>query len=147
MSQVDEGAVRNTRDVDILLLRTDLDAAKTAMAVAGWVHHEVAGVDLFVEGPAGKPSDGVRVLFAGERVRPTDPVPCPDIAESVAGQEPYRVVSLDALVRMKLVANRDKDRTHLRDLIGVGLIDATWPAKYMPVLAARLQHIFDTPEG
>jgi hypothetical protein len=48
---------------------------------------------------------------------------------------------------MKLTANRDKDRTHLRDFIGVGLIDATWPAKFPPELAARLQHILDTPDG
>ena len=48
---------------------------------------------------------------------------------------------------MKLIANRDKDRTHLRDFIEVGLIDATWPAKFPPELAARLQSIFDTPGG
>ena len=32
-------------------------------------------------------------------------------------------VSLPGLVRMKLMANRDKDRVHLRDMIDVGLID------------------------
>src|SRR5438876_2981492 len=32
VSRVDEAAVRNTRDVDILLRRTDLEAAKTALA-------------------------------------------------------------------------------------------------------------------
>ena len=146
VARVDEGSVRNTRDVDILLSRSDLEAAKAAMAVAGFVHAEVAGVDLFTEGPTGKPSDGVHVIFAGEKVRASDPVPAPHITETVPAKE-YRVVSLDALVRMKLVANRDKDRTHLRDLVGVGLIDATWVAKYPPPLDARLQHIFDTPGG
>ena len=29
--------------------------------------------------------------------------------------------------------------THIRDMIGVGLIDATWLAKLPPVLAERLQ--------
>jgi hypothetical protein len=146
VSRVDEGSVRNTRDVDILLCRVDLEAAKTAMAVAGFVHAEVAGVDLFTEGPTGKPSDGVHVIFAGEKVRGSDPVPAPLITESVVAKE-YTVVNLEALVRMKLVANRDKDRTHLRDLVGVGLIDPSWVAKYPPELAARLQHIFDTPGG
>ncbi len=38
---------------------------------------------------------------------------------------------------MKLTSLRDKDRTHVRDLIGVGLIDASWPAKFDPVLGER----------
>ncbi len=53
----------------------------------------------------------------------------------------------EAAVRMKLTSNRDKDRMHLRDMLGVGLIDATWPARYPPELAARLQHLIDTPDG
>jgi hypothetical protein len=50
-------------------------------------------------------------------------------------------------VRIKLTAFRDKDRTHLRDLIDVGLIDATWCSRYPAFLAARLQALFDTPGG
>ncbi len=50
-------------------------------------------------------------------------------------------------VRMKLTSLRDKDRTHIRDLIGVGLVDATWLPKLPPELAARLKQILDTPEG
>ncbi len=46
---------------------------------------------------------------------------------------------------MKLLSNRDKDRTHVRDLIGVGLIDRTWLARLPAVLAERLQGILDTP--
>ena len=48
---------------------------------------------------------------------------------------------------MKLTSFRDKDRTHLRDLIGVGLVDLSWPDKYQSQLAERLQHLLDTPEG
>jgi hypothetical protein len=36
---------------------------------------------------------------------------------------------------------------HLRDMIGVGLVDATWPSRFNPELAARLQQLLDTPEG
>jgi hypothetical protein len=56
-------------------------------------------------------------------------------------------MQLESLVLMKLMSNRDKDRTHLRDLIDVGLIDQTWPAKFPTELASRLQHLLDTPEG
>jgi len=37
----------------------------------------------------------------------------------------FRVLSLEALVRMKLTSYRDKDRMHLRDMLDVGLIDHT----------------------
>ena len=46
-----------------------------------------------------------------------------------------------------LKAFRDKDRTYLRDLIDVGLIDATWPARFPGELQKRLQSILDKPEG
>jgi len=59
----------------------------------------------------------------------------------------YRVLTLEALVRMKLTSYRDKDRTHLRDLIDVGLVDLSWPEKYQPELAERLPYLLDTPEG
>lgn len=61
--------------------------------------------------------------------------------------EHFRVLELDALVRVKLTAFRDEDKTHLRDLIDVGLIDDTWPRKYPPELGGRLQHLIDTPGG
>ena len=70
----------------------------------------------------------------------------PDVSESEdAGL--FRVISLDALVRIKLTAFRDKDRTHLRDLIDIGLVDATWLAKLLPILADRLRQLLETPEG
>ena len=53
----------------------------------------------------------------------------------------------EAVVRMKLTSYRDKDKMHVRDMIGVGLVDAAWPARYPPELAARLQHLLDTPDG
>lgn len=148
VAQVDEGAVRNTRDVDILIRREDLERAKTAMAAAGFEHAEVAGVDLFIEGPTGKPSQGVHLIFAGEPVKASDPAPAPLVEEALQVQGlTYRVLSLEGLVRMKLVANRDKDRTHIRDLIGVGLIDQTWPDKFPPALAERLRQILANPDG
>jgi hypothetical protein len=48
---------------------------------------------------------------------------------------------------MKLTSFRDKDRTHLRDLLDVGLIDASWCSRLPPDLAARLQQLLDDPHG
>jgi hypothetical protein len=146
VSRVDEAAVRNTRDVDILLLRADFGAAKAALEAAGFVYRHAASIDMFLDGPGAKARDAVRVIFANEKVREESAEPAPDVTESEPGDS-FRVLSLEALVRMKLTANRDKDRTHLRDFLEVGLIDATWPARFPPELAARLQHVLDTPDG
>jgi hypothetical protein len=146
VAQVDEGAVRNTRDVDILIRKADLPACQAALATAGFLHYFGSGVDLFIDGPDGKSSQGVHLLFTGEKVKPNDPVPVADLDEAERGAR-FQVLSLPALVRMKLVAHRDKDKTHLRDLIGVGLIDQTWPAQYLSPLRERLQAILDTPDG
>jgi len=146
VSRVDEAAVRNTQDVDILLRRADLQAAIAAMADAGFVYRHAKSLDMFLEGPDAKARDAVHVVFAAEKVYPESIAPSPDVTESEA-TETFRLVTLGALVRMKLTAFRDKDRTHLRDLIEVGLVDATWPGKLPPELAARLQALLDSPEG
>lgn len=146
VSRVDESVVRNTRDVDLLVRRTDLDAVKTALGAAGFLHRHSSGLDLFLDGPDARARDAVHVVFAGEKVRPHEPLANPDVADSEdAGT--FRVLSLPALVQIKLTAFRDKDRTHLRDLIDVGLVDETWCARYPPELAQRLRGILETPEG
>jgi hypothetical protein len=146
VSRVDEAAVRNTQDVDILLRRADLPAAKAALAKAGFIYRHVKGLDMFLDGPTAKARDSVHVVFAAEKVKPDSLTPAPDVTESEA-TETFRLVTLDALVRMKLTAFRDKDRTHLRDLMDVGLVDAAWVGRLPTELGARLQSLLDTPEG
>jgi hypothetical protein len=145
-SRVDEAAVRNTQDVDLLLRRADLPAAIEAMARAGFVHCRVAGVEMFLDGPGAGARDAVHIVFAGEKVRPEHPVQAPDVTESES-TEPFRLLTLEALVRMNLTSFRDKDRTHLRDLIGVGLLDTSWVPRLPKALGARLRSLLDNPEG
>lgn len=146
VEQIDESAVRFTQDVDIVLRRADLDSAEQALAAAGFVRRRVAGIEMFLDGPGAKARDAVQVIFAGERVRPDDLAAAPDVTASESFRA-YRVVSLEPLVQMKLTSFRDKDKTHLRDMLGVGLINATWPARYPLALAERLQQLIDTPDG
>jgi hypothetical protein len=146
VEQVDESAVRFTQDVDIVLRRADIDRAEQALAAAGFVRRRAAGIEMFLDGPGAKARDAVHVIFAGERVRPDDLAAAPDVTASESFQA-YRVLTLEALVQMKLTSFRRKDQVHLLDMLGVGLIDATWPARYPPALAARLQHLIDTPDG
>ncbi len=146
VAQVDEAAVRTTRDVDILLRRADFPRAVEAMERAGFIYRHVKSIDMFLDGPGSKARDAVHVLFANEKVRPEDPVPTPDVAEAVDIQK-HRILQLEALVRMKLTAFRDKDRMHLRDMLDVELLDESWVARLPIELAPRLQAILDDPNG
>lgn len=146
VSEVDESAVRNTRDVDILLRRVDLDRAKEALAAVGFIYRHVKSIDMFLDGPGARARDAVHIIFAGEKVRPEDPVAAPDVTEAKVTAT-VRTVSLEALVRMKLTSYRDKDRTHLRDMIDVGLVDASWRDRLPSELAQCLQSLLDSPEG
>lgn len=124
VTMVDEAAVRNTRDVNILLRRADLPAAIAALETVGFVYRRVAGLDIFLDGPDAKARDAVHIVFAGEKVRDHEPVANPDVDDSAETND-FRVLSLQALVQVKLTAFRDKDRTHLCDFIDVGLLDET----------------------
>jgi Uncharacterised nucleotidyltransferase len=146
VGRIDEDAVRNTRDVDILIRRPDFLAARACLEAEGFIYHELLDIDVFIDGPQGKPSGGIHLLYAGEKVRRDDDYHLPEIEESERAIG-FQVVNLEAVVRMKLIAWRDKDRTHLRDMIGVGLIDATWPARFPAPLGERLQRLLDDPNG
>lgn len=146
VARIDEEAVRNTKDVDILLRRVDLERAKLALADVGFVYHASYGVQMFLDGPEGNPRSAVHVIFAGEPVATGDVHPAPDVADSEVA-ETYNVISLESLVRMKLTAFRRADQVHLADFVSLGLIDASWLSRFPPDLAARLQEILDTPNG
>ena len=146
VSRVDVSAVRNTSDVDLLVRRADLAAIQRALIAAGFVYRHSAGLDMFLDAPTSRARDGILLVFAGERVKPNETMVNPEVTESEAGGE-YRVLSLRALVQIKLTAYRDKDRTHLRDLLDLDIIDATWVPLYPAELGGRLQALIDTPEG
>ncbi|HEY2588282.1 MAG TPA: hypothetical protein VGI81_21260 [Tepidisphaeraceae bacterium] len=146
VATVEPSAVRNTLDVDVLLRRTDLEAATRALEAAGFVHRKTAGVDMFLDGPEARVRDAVHIVFAREKVLPNRTEAAPDVDESDKTDQ-FRVVTLQSLVRMKLTSFRDKDRAHLRDMLEVGLIDGSWVNRFTPELGARLQELIDTPEG
>jgi hypothetical protein len=143
VARVDKEAVRNTKDVDLLIRRQDLARAVEVLESVGFIHQNPAGIDLFLDGPEGSARSAVHVLFAGEKVRPHDPAPSPDVTESEPGPE-FQVPTLDALVRMKLTSFRLKDQVHLLDLLEVGLIDESWCSRLAPELASRLKHVIDS---
>ena len=146
VSRVDEAATRTTQDVDIVLRREHLSAAREALERAGFAYRHTAGMDMFLDGPNAKARDAVHIVFAAEKVRPDYALPAPDVSESETTAT-FRLLSLEALVRMKLTSFRDKDRVHLRDVAEVGLVDRTWLEQIPAPLRSRLQDLLDHPEG
>src|SRR5262249_48984436 len=124
----------------------DRPAIPAAFENAGFIREEVLEVLMFLDGPKAKPSESVHLLFTAEKTRPDHPMPAPDL-NTVDDPAGFRVITLESLLIMKLMSNRDKDRTHVREMIDVGLIDASWLAKLPRVLAERLKLILDTPGG
>jgi len=146
VATVDEGAVRNTRDIDVLVRRSDLPTITAALEGAGFVRDELLDVIMFRDGAEGKPSEAVHLLFAGEKTRPEHLLPAPEI-QTVNDPANFPVIALEPLVLMKLMSNRRKDQVHVQDMIGVGLIDSSWLTRLPPELAVRLKHIMDTPDA
>jgi len=145
VARMDETAVRNTQDVDILLRRGDLETAKNALAAAGFVYRHVKGVDMFLDGPEAKARDAVHVVFSGEKVRPEYLLPVPDVTDAEQTPE-FRLLNLEPLVRMKLTSFRRKDQVHVLDLAEVGLVDESWVNRFPPELSERLRELLDSPD-
>lgn len=139
VATTDEAAVRNTRDVDMMLREADFDRARRALESAGFVFRHSAGPSMFLADSDAKAIDAVHIVFAEGSAGD------PDLAETVA-LHGVRVIDLLTLVTMKLSVWRDKDRVHLRDMITVGLIDETWMGRVAPELAPRLRHLLENPE-
>lgn len=146
VGRVDPAAVRNTQDVDILIRRADFDSAKLALEGVGFVYRHAASIDMFLDGPGSKARDAVHILYANEKVRQEYSCPTPDVDEANRDGT-FRTLNLESLLRMKLTSFRDKDRTHVRDMIDVGLVDESWAPRLPPELAGRLQELLDDPDG
>ncbi len=143
---VDEAAERFSPAVEILLDRSDLETARTALAQAGFVFRPVGEIGRFVDGADGKARDAVHIVLAGEKIRPDDEYPAPEIRESERGDR-FRVISLEPLVRMKLASFRRIDRVSIRDMIDVGLVDHSWLPHLHAPLAERLKELLESPDG
>lgn len=142
----DPGAVRTTRDVDLLVRRGDQERVIRALEDGGFLAHQVRNFLIFTEPDDPSRRSGVRVIFSGERVLPSYPYETPDISDSVLSSEGFRVLDLESLVKMKLTFFRDRDRTHLRDLLSVNAITPDWVGRLPDDLRARFEHILATPE-
>ena len=137
----DPSAVRTTKDIDILLRREDLGAARAAVGSIHLDYFETMGVGMFLERQNPNPRHAVHVVWASELIRPGHELPAPALDESEVLAPNFPVVSLTGLIRMKVQANRDQDRVHLRDMIDVGLVTRDQLSGLPPTLASRLDEL------
>ncbi len=141
VGRVEPGATRATRDVDLLVRRSDLDRISETLEGLGFLREDLRRLVLFLDPQEPSRRTGVHLVWAGEFVRPSYVCPAPSVDEAVRDPEGFRVLDLAALVRMKLTSFRDIDRVHLADMLQVGLIDERLRAGLPDALRQRLGDI------
>lgn len=146
VATVDSGATRATKDVDLLLRRSDVARAGAALAKLGFISDEVMGIPVFMEAHDPRPSQGVHVIVANEVVRAGAVLAAPDVDRVQRAEAGFRMLDLLPLVAMKLDANRRVDQVHIEDMLRVGLIKAELARGLPDELRDRLRHIRDTME-
>ena len=154
VASLDEDLVRTTKDVDVLMRRSDLARAAAALAAQGFTLTEVSGVRMFLDGPDGTLATAVHVILAGELTRPHDPSPVPDLGIGHRDEHaPWTRVEVEQLLHMKLLAMRPHDIVHIADLMRIGLVDRSWRDRVPEPLRERFdraaeqyeQHYRDSP--
>lgn len=146
IASIDESAVRNTQKVELLVRTCEFVRVKNALTGAGCVHRAVGGANLFADDATVRDWHSVRIVFAGDKVRPVDLASAPEVEQS-EWVGTMQVLSLVPLVHMQLSMFRTNECVNLRDLIDVGLVDQSWTNWLPPALAARLQELLDDPDG
>jgi hypothetical protein len=134
-------ASRSTRDVDIAVDRRDLGRIVEAVRPRGFEYRHAAGVDMLVDAREPKVRSAVHLIFIGERVRPEYLEPVPGFSPPTRTSEGVLLVCAADLVKMKLTSFRLRDRVHLKDLDGVGLITLEIEAGLSPSLLDRLRAV------
>jgi hypothetical protein len=131
---------RLTSDVDAAIDRSHLPAVIEAARTAGLVFRHTAGIDMLTDAAQPQARSAVHLLFVNEKVRP-------EYAEAVPASPPdttregILVAPVSDLVRMKLTSYRLKDRVHIQDLDGVGLISPEIEGQLPKLLLDRLAEI------
>src|SRR5262245_17152335 len=102
VATVDPGATRTTKDVDLLVNRSDLERITQVFEQLGFVREDLRSSTLFIDPSDPNRKTGVHLVWAGERVRPSYGHSAPTPADAVRVEDRFAVLSIGALLRMKL---------------------------------------------
>lgn len=140
ISARDPEKARMTRDLDLAVLRKDLEKITAVAERAGFEHRRAAGLDMLVEGASPCAGSAIHFTLAAERVRSADLEPIP-FSDPVPSAEGMPLASVTDLVHMKLTSFRLKDKVHIQDMDSVGLITPEIEQSLSEVLRARLAEV------
>ena len=128
-----------TRDIDLLVRRDDLSRIAEAAEPLGYMPKRMAGGYTWIR-PGQDPGEAVHLRFAGERSRPREPLPYPEL-----DPEEKRLLSLDVpvaplkdLLQMTVSSLRLKDRAYIQILDEAGMITPALEDQLPPFLRHRL---------
>src|SRR5262245_49835011 len=77
VGRVDPGATRATKDVDILVRRSDVPAITAALTRLGFAREDLRDLVLFTDPEEPSKKSGVHLVWAGEKIRPSYAAPSP----------------------------------------------------------------------
>lgn len=134
-------AARLTNDVDAAVKRTDLPAIIRAVEPFGFKFRHAAGIEMLVDSSKPTARSAIHLVFVGEKVRREYCEPVPDFSPPAKTVEGALLAPVADLVRMKLTSFRLKDRVHIQDMDGVGLITAEIEGQLPELLRRRLAEV------
>ncbi|MEO8661040.1 MAG: hypothetical protein ABI693_21400 [Bryobacteraceae bacterium] len=123
-----------TRDVDLLVRRSDLDHIKEIAAQRGFRFRQAGGDYILVYEGVESAKSAVHLVFDEANVR-AEPQ-----AKHIHGRE-VMVIPVTGLLQMKLTSFRLKDQVHIKSLDAAGLITPEVEASLTPELLARLTRV------
>jgi hypothetical protein len=130
-----------TRDIDLMIHRSDLQQVINIAGEHGFRFRHSAGVDMLLYGATTSAKNAIHLLFSGEKVKASQPEPNPKIEPTkvhIHG-EAVCIIPVSDLVHMKLSSFRDKDRVHIRAMDAAGLITPDVEGKLSATLKERLK--------
>jgi len=142
--KLDPISARNTKDVDLMIRKSDLARVIQAAEKNGFVFRHAAGVDMLLYG--GDKKQAVHLVFAGEKTKPNQIEPNPDvnpIRERIHGADVW-IIPVRDLIRMKLSSDRLSDQVQIQDMDRAGLITPEIERDLPPQLQQNLMRIRDT---
>ena len=143
VEEADPSQTPLTRDVDIMIHRSDLERVKEIAQRHGFRFRHAAGVDMLLYGDKDSAKNAVHLVFSGEKVEPGQATPNPPLSperKSIHGKE-FWVIPMIDLIRMKLSAYRLKDQSHIKVMDAVGLITPEVERALPKRLQSRLQRV------
>ncbi len=141
VNKVDLTAARNTKDVHLLVNRSDLGKIIKVAEANGFQFRPAVDGDLQLYGDDKK--QAVYLAFAGEKTKPEQLQPNPSISpvrKSLYGSEVW-IIPVEDLLRLKLSVNRLKDQVQVQDMDRTGLITPAMESSLPPLLLQNLLHI------